>query len=946
MFVSPADRPKSNSSRAWLRPALLVALLGLWCLALGSPSARADFGIESESFKVVASNSADPANEWEADPADPATQAGVHPFIMTAGFRFNVKPTPNAFGEPILDEDPKDAKVLLPAGMVGNPTAAEVCLESGFETGPTCPISSQVGTAEIAAPQLTSVGLFRVPLFNIAPEPGKPGELGFAFGGVAFHVSVTAKGSNGYRLESEAVDLTQWASLYGVTINVWGVPGDPRHDAQRTAVCNFGLGSNSCVGGNVAFPGQVLPFFSLPTQCGAPLSATLSTDSWQQPGRFVTVSDEMPPLTGCESLEFDPKVTVQPKTPQAAAPSGYSIGIEVPQNEDPDGLATAHVKDVSMTLPKGVAINPSSANGLGACTDAQVAIGSDAAAACPDNSKIGTVRVDTPPLAAPLTGFLYLGTQQSNDPQSGQMFRVFLVASGSGVTVKLPGQVKADPVTGQLSTSFVDNPQMPFEKLQVDLFEGASASLKTPNTCGAYTTTSDLTPWAAPELPAAKPTSTFEVSNGAGGGACLTDESKAANSPAFSAGSVNPTGGAYSPFVLKLTRADGSQPLRSFEATLPPGLSARFAGVSSCSDAALKAAEAKSGAAETLSPSCSAASRLGSVDVAAGAGPTPVHVGGTAYLAGPYKGAPYSIAVITPALAGPFDLGTVVVRSALYIDRVTAQGRVVSDPLPAILKGVPLDLRSITVNIDRPDYTLNPTSCDELAVTGLATSIFDQAVGLKDRFQVGDCGRLGFKPKLSLRLVGKVNRTANPRLIADLKARPGDANIAKARVKLPHSAFLDNAHIGTICTRVQFSAHQCPPASIYGKAWATSPILDYKVAGPVYLRSSDHVLPDLVADLQGPATQPVEIELSGKTDAVKGALRNTFEAVPDVPVTRFHLELFGGRKGLIDMSSGFCAHPNAQVNFDGQNGKSYDTSPTIGSSCPKKKHKSGRGHGH
>jgi hypothetical protein len=355
----------------------------------------------------------------------------------------------------------------------------------------------------------------------------------------------------------------------------------------------------------------------------------------------------------------------------------------------------------------------------------------------------------------------------------------------------------------------------------------------------------------------------------------------------------------------------------------------------------LDAAPHKSGTEELAAPSGSPASQLGEVWVGAGAGAQPYYTTGKVYLAGPYKGAPLSFAIITPAVAGPFDLGTVLTRAALRLDPVTTEITVTSDPIPSILGGIPLQIRDVQVDMSRPEFTLNPSSCDPMAITGTSISLLDQISPLSQRFQVGGCKGLDFKPKLRLILKGATRRATNPRLIATLTARPGEANIARAQVKLPVAAFLDNSHIKTICTRVQFAADTCPAGSIYGQASATTPLLDYALTGPVYLRSSSNPLPDLVVKLKGPDSQPIEVDLVGKTDAVGGALRNTFEAVPDAPVSKFHVELFGGRRGLVELSRNLCkATYRASVKLDGQNGAVYDTNPKVGNSCKKhKKHK-------
>ena len=388
---------------------------------------------------------------------------------------------------------------------------------------------------------------------------------------------------------------------------------------------------------------------------------------------------------------------------------------------------------------------------------------------------------------------------------------------------------------------------------------------------------------------------------------------------------------------MHLRREDGSQRFAALTNTPPPGLVAKLAGTSTCPDSALAAAAAKTGKAEQASPSCPDSSRVGTVTVGAGAGPSPYYATGTAYLTAPYKGAPLSLTIITPATAGPYDLGTVLVRTALRIDPATATITAVSDPVPQILEGIPLDVRSIDLALDRPDFTLNPTSCDPLAITGELVSSIGTVAPLFSRFQVGECGRLGFKPKLSLALKGATKRATNPRLIATLTARSGDANIASAQVTLPRAAFLDQSHIGTVCTRVQFAADTCPPGSIYGKATATSPLLDYQLAGNVYLRSSANLLPDLVVDLRGPAHQPLRFELAGRTDAVKGALRNTFDLVPDAPVSSFQLELFGGKRGLVELSRNLCkGRYRATVKLTAHNGERSETEPLVANSCKRK----------
>jgi hypothetical protein len=502
-------------------------------------------------------------------------------------------------------------------------------------------------------------------------------------------------------------------------------------------------------------------------------------------------------------------------------------------------------------LPAGLAVNPSSANGLGACSEAQIAIGLDQPNSCPDSSKLGTVQIDTPVLEEPVPGAIYLAEQSKNP--FGSLIALYIAAKlPNGQEVKMAGKAEPDPSTGQIATTFANNPQLPFEDLHVNLFGGARASLRTPLSCGSYTTTTRLTPWSAPEVADAEPSDAFQVTQGAGGGACVASDTQAPHKPSFTAGTVDPTAGIYTPFVLKLARADGSQPIKGIETTLPKGLIGKLAGIPYCPEAALAAAAAKSGKAEQASSSCPAASQVGEVSVAAGAGPAPLHVGANAYLAGPYKGAPLSLAILTPAVAGPFDLGVVVTRVALSVDPASAQIKAVSDPIPTILQGIPLDVRTVALEIARPNFTLNPTSCDPMAITGSALSLYDQIAPLQNPFQVGDCARLAFKPSLAIRLKGGTKRDDNPALSATLTYPKGAyANIATAAVALPRSEFLDQSHIGTVCTRVQYAVEQCPPKSVYGFAKATTPLLDQPLEGPVYLRSSSNPLPDLVMALRG-----------------------------------------------------------------------------------------------
>jgi hypothetical protein len=564
-----------------------------------------------------------------------------------------------------------------------------------------------------------------------------------------------------------------------------------------------------------------------------------------------------------------------------------------------------------------------------------------APAACPETAKIGIVRIDSPAvLDQPLTGNVYLATPHANP--FGSLLAIYIAVDdpATGIVLKLPGRVEADPQTGQLGVTVSEAPQLPFEDLQIELFKGTSAPLRTGIACGTYTVESQLTAWSSPEAAVRRPKDSFTIAGGAGAGACVAGEAAAPESTRFEAGTVDPSAGTYSPFTLSLSRPDGGRRLGAIDTTLPAGLLARLAGLSSCPDAALALAASHSGAQEQAAPSCPAASRVGSVAIAAGAGPAPYNLSGTAYLAGPYKGAPFSLAVVTPALAGPFDLGTVVVRVALHVDPKTTRVRAVSDPLPTILQGIPLDLRSFALDLDAPGFTRNPTSCGALAFSGAGSA-------QSAHFQVGDCAKLAFKPKLEVALSGGTRRRAHPALKVTLgfPAKGNSGNLATASVTLPRSLHLVKSRLGSVCNQAQFAAGSCPPGSVLGSAKATTPLLAAPLQGPVYLGSSGPKQPpELLADLDG----AVHVVLEGRLKVTKaGAVQAGFEALPDAPISRFVLDIDGGKKGLLENAANLCAGSlRAAALFDGQNAVGSEQGPALIDGCKKAgKSKAKRGGG-
>jgi hypothetical protein len=873
------------------------------------------------------------------------TSAGAHPSSLYTAFQF-----PTEFSTKIGEElHPHGVEAVkqtvfeLPPGLVGDAQAAAKCplvdVANLHEDQDECPSSSWIGELSLTESGGVASDL---KLFNATPEQGYPAEFAVYYPPLE---------------RSELLFASVVGSGASTHVRVISQPLDSTVEALGAALVFFGVPSRYNGNG-----GRELPFFTNPSDCSAPgFTTSLFADSWSRPGALISAerpdlsdpawkstASSSPPVTGCESLRFAPSVSFAPEGAASDSPTGLKVSIHVPQSENPEGLATPPLRDATVTLPKGMTVNPSSADGLQGCTAAQIQVTTNEAGTCPQASQLGEVGISTPLLENPLPGKVFLGTPEcapctNADAQAGRLVKLYIEVNDpvTGVIVKLPGSGSLDPSSGQITASFTENPQLPFEDLNLSFKGGPRATLTTPPTCGSFNTTTDLKPWSAPQSgPDATPSSEFKLTSGPGGSACPNGEAGMPNNPSFEAGTTTPIAGAFSPFVLKLSREDGSQRISSIDTTLPAGLVGRLAGIPYCGDSALAAAAAKSGGAEKASPSCPAASEVGVVNVGAGSG-NPYYVQGKAYLAGPYRGAPFSLAIITPAVAGPFDLGTVVVRAALFVNEFTAQVHAVSDPLPQSLAGIPLDVRSIALQLNRSDFTLNPTSCEVKEITGSATSALGQTAALKNRFQVGACGALQFKPGLKISLNGQTKRIGHPALKAVLTYPKGqNANVRRALVNLPGSEFLDQGNLNKTCTRPVLLAGNCPKTTIYGKAKAWTPLLDKPLEGPVYLVGGfGFKLPALIAELDG----QIRVLLVGKVDSGKNkGIRNTFEAVPDAPVSRFVLEMKGGKKyGLLENSQDICKHKQTAIaKFTAQNGKTYDTEPVIAVSCGKKSKKS------
>jgi hypothetical protein len=913
------------------------------------------------------------------------TLSGSHPYQQTVFFAFpTVEP-----GDGLTNAGhPRDFTVELPRGMAGDPAANPVLCTELQLISTECPDDSQIGVSNVTT--LLSLGISGVSndgFFAMVPPPGAVAEFAtnVAGAGVFAHIVVGVRSDDDYRLEAKAADVLALGTvpIFGVETQIWGEPTSEAHDFAR-GDCLESVVVDKKTKLRVPCPPLTrsdIALLTMPGECsGAPLPFEVLADSWEEPSppfeerealyESAELNGEPATLEGCgdEEVAFKPTIRSRPTTNLTDSPSGLQFTLTQPQDVLAAHRSPAPLRDAVVRFPAGMAVNPSQAAGLGACSEEQVGFEgeeegtlffSKASQSCPDAAKIGTLEVTSPALVVrkadhtvevdpetgdpklqPLHGTVYIAKPFDNPFDKLVALYLVIEDKQTGIVAKLAGEGQLDPTTGQITTRFEENPQLPLQDIKVSVFGGPRGALVTPPTCGRFTTNAQLTPWSAPQGKDAFPTDDLTTSATPLGGACPASEDQLPKASKLTAGTISPAAGKYSPLLFKLSREDGTQRLAKIDLTLPPGLSAKLAGVGTCSDADIAKAHSREapnqGVLEQANPSCPASSEIGTVVAGTGAGPTPFYATGHAYIAGPYKGAPLSIVSIAPAIAGPFDLGTVVVRAALYLDPTTAQAHVLTDPLPQIIDGVPLDLRSIAVRADRPNFSINPTSCDVMSFGGGVTTALGQVTPLSERFQAGGCKSLPYKPKLTAKLFGPIHRGGHPRLRSVFTAKPGEANTARISFALPKSEFIDQAHFRTICTRVQFAASQCPAGSVYGHIKATSPLVDYAVEGPIYLRSSSHKLPDLVAALHGPPSQPIEVDLAGRVDSVNGGIRATFETVPDLPVTKAIVSMQGGKKGLFQNSTNICKGTHrATIKLDGQNGKVHDTQPLVKAQCGK-----------
>jgi hypothetical protein len=898
----------------------------------------------------------------EEEGGTPDTQAGSHPFQLTTTLTFNTKATPVFY--PSSDEEAlpeirpvaltKDLRFNLPPGLVGNPTPLPKCRVSVF-VKPTntshCPDNTAIG---VATPITTSPGGYKVPfattvpLYSLEPAVGEPARFGFTtpLGPVILDTSVRTGGD--YGVVVTVPDIPDNLVFIGTQVTFWGVPADSRHDTSRGQCLDQHEGSVPNLSKlEFACPVQekAQPFLIMPTSCEGPWHTSVEGDSWEAIGQFsvpreYTFSNgagEPVAEDGCNRLNFEPSISVAPDGQQASTPTGLTVGVHIDQEAslNATGLTESTVKDTTVTLPAGVALNPAGADGLSACSMSQVALDSPAEQTCPESSKVGTVEISTPLLPNPLVGAAYLATQNQNP--FGSLVALYLVVYDpvSGVRVKLAGEVKPGLETGQLVSTFNETPPLPFEDLKIHFFGGSRAPLGTPALCGSYTTTASIAPWSG--NPPAQASSEFQITSGPNGTPC---SDPLPFKPELTTGSLNIQAGAFTPFTMTMSREDGNQNLDAIQLKMPSGLLGTLASVKLC------------GEAEGNAGTCGPESLIGHTTVSVGLGGNPYTVsGGEVFITGPYHSAPYGLSIVNPAKAGPFDLGKVIVRAKIEVNPENAALTITSDStgpyaIPQMIDGIPLQIKHVNVSVDRPDFTFNPTNCAPQEIGGSLTSSQGAVSALHVPFQVTNCATLGFKPILKVSTAGKTSRAKGASLNVQLtypKAAFGSqANIGKVKVDLPKRLPSRLTTLQKACPDSVFNQNPaaCPADSRIGSATATTPVLPVHLEGPAYFVSHGGAkFPELIIALSG---EGVTVYLHGETFiSPQGITSSTFRTIPDVPIGTFELKLPQGSDSALAANGNLCASKLAMpTTFVGANGVSIKQStPITVTGCPKRRAK-------
>jgi hypothetical protein len=895
------------------------------------------FGIESYSARA----------ESEGGQSD--TQAGSHPFQFTTSFTVNQG---RGFLSPISGEvevEPaaltKDLNIKLPPGLLGNVTAYPRCTLARFAARECSPQSAiGVAIATINEPRALGLATLTAPVFNLEPNKGEPARFGFLpTPETPVFIDTSIRTGSDYGVTAHVSNIVQVAGFLNSDVTLWGVPGAAEHRSVRGYGCleqSFNLqGARPCEPGEESQP---KPFLRMPTTCAhQQLESTAEADSWTSPGVFVSAQDHsLPTLDGCDQLRFAAQLKASPDTQAGSSASGMDLDVHVPQESGltAEGLVPADVQDSTVALPSGTVLNAAAAGGLQACSLEQIGLNTAADAACPDASKIATVEIKSPLIEDPLRGELYVAAQNANP--FGSLVAAYLVASDptTGVLVKLAGKVSPDPVTGQLVTTFQNTPQLPFEDLKLSFFDGSRSALATPTKCGQYTTAATFVPWSGNEV--SQPTSVFTVSSGPGGTPCSNPLPLA---PGFTVGTTDVSAAKFTPLTTTITRADGQQTLESVSVSTPPGLSGDLTGVPLCPEA-----DANQG-------TCGAGSQIGETTVSVGVGGTPFNVtGGRVYLTEKYAGAPFGLSIVSPAKAGPYDLGEgacdcIVVRARINVDPHTAALTVSTDStgphkIPTILQGIPLNIQRVNVTIGRERFVFNPSNCEPFSASGVVTGTEGAVANLNSPFQVTNCAALKFAPKFVVSTGGKTSKAKGASLDVKLLYPQGPqgtyANIARVKVDLPKQLPSRLTTLQKACLAKVFEVNPagCPAASIVGHAKAITPILPVPLEGPAYFVShGNEAFPSLIIVLQG---YGVTVDLVGTTFISKaGITSSTFKQVPDVPVGSFELNLPQGKFSALAANGNLCKSKLAMpTEFLAQNGAKINESTKVGvTGCPKVK---------
>jgi hypothetical protein len=898
--------------RVWLAVAVIVSMLGAAVLA--APASASE---SIESFTTTTST----------------TQAGGHPDLSTS-FRL---------ADPGEPEAARNVIFKAPEGVFGNPNAITNCTPAEFSLDG-CPPNSQAGLITVYANDEGEQDhlLGTAPLFILEPSGEQTALLGFIVPtlDIPIQIPVTVRTGSDFGLTFTVSEITQVTPLSGADLTIWGFPALDSHNTERFPIGAPGEPSNcpgmadaGCVGTPLRASIPIHPLTDNPTTCtGSNLPATLEVQTYQDPANLSHRATDYPATDRCDLEVFNPVLFATPTTSETDAPSGLDLELSAPQFL---GFAASpsELKKVVVTFPEGFTINPDAADGQTMCTEAEANFGSEGPAHCPDTSKIGTFSIGTRALNGRLEGAVYIG-----EPKPGDQYRLFEIASGFGMNVKLVGSVRPDPTSGRLTGYFEGLPQVPFDDFQLHLFAADRGLMATPTACRVYTTSAEFYPWNA-TLAEQESTQIFGLTAGPGGSDCPGTPRPFA--PTLAAGTSNPDAGAFSAFTLKLDREDGDQYLGKLNFTMPPGLTASLRGITYCPEDAIAAAASKLGRVEQAQPSCPASSEIGTTNVAAGPGRHPFHAVGKIYLAGPFKGAPLSLVAITPALAGPYDYGTVVVRVAIRVDPLDAHVVADSETVPEIIGGIPIRMRSIRVSINRGEFMINPTNCDPFSVDSQGIGDEGTVADFSSFFQAVNCWNLPFRPKMSIAQLGgrkATGRGRDPRLRFNLRTPAGDANIKSVSVTLPKAFAIDQRHLGNICSRTQLATERCAGRQPIGSVTTWTPLLDQPLSGPAYAVSGFGKLPHLVFILGGQVTIMPEAESSSVHG---GHLRTVVPVVPDAPIGHFRLDVLGGNKGYLVNTRSLCASAVvATVTYVGQNGKGLTQHVKTKTGCgrgPRKK---------